>query len=117
MLDTQAKSAYRRRLEELRQELDEAERFHDGARAARAREEMESLTDELSRAVGLGGRERRAADVAERARQNVTQAIKATLRRLAANSPSLGRHLVATVRTGKVCSYTPDPTSSARWIR
>jgi hypothetical protein len=73
------------------------------------------LTDELARATGLGGRDRKAASAAERARQNVTMAVKATLRKLSANSPSLGRHLEATVRTGKFCSYVPDPTSPVRW--
>jgi tetratricopeptide (TPR) repeat protein len=115
LLDAQAKTAYRRRLEDLRAELEEAERFNDSERAARTREELEFLTDELARATGLGGRDRKAASAAERARQNVTIAIKATLRKGSANSPLLGRHLVATVRTGKFCSYTPDPTSPVRW--
>jgi tetratricopeptide (TPR) repeat protein len=115
LLDAQAKSTYRRRLQDLREEREEAERFNDRERVARAREEIEFLTDELARATGLGGRDRKAASAAERARQNVTMAIKATLRKLSANSPSLGRHLVATVRTGKFCSYTPDPASSVRW--
>lgn len=93
----------------------EAERFNDSDGAARTREELEFLTDELARATGIGGRDRKAASAAERARQNVTIAIKATLRKVSANSPLLGRHLVATVRTGKFCSYTPDPTSPVRW--
>jgi len=115
LLDPRAKAAYRRRLGDLRAELEEAERLNDSGRAARAREELEFLTDELARATGLGGRDRKAASAAERARQNVSMAIKATLRKVAASSPSLGRHLSATVKTGKFCSYTPDPTSPVHW--
>ena len=115
LLDAQAKAEYRRRRAELREELEEAERFNDSERVARAKGELEFLTEELARATGLGGRDRKAASAAERARQNVTMAIKATLRKVSANSPSLGRHLLATVKTGKFCSYTPDPTSPIRW--
>jgi hypothetical protein len=40
--------------------LEEAEAFNDPARATRARQEMDFLVEELARAVGLGGRDRRA---------------------------------------------------------
>jgi hypothetical protein len=67
MLDEQAKAAYRRRLSELREELEEAKELGRVDRAEQAEEEIEALTRELSRAVGLGGRNRRAASASERA--------------------------------------------------
>lgn len=76
LLDAQAKAAYRRRLQDLRADADEAEAMGDGERAARARQEIDALAHELARAVGLGGRDRRAAAPAERARVNVSRAIK-----------------------------------------
>jgi hypothetical protein len=115
LLDAEAKAAYRVRLDELEEELDEAERFNDTARAAKAREEREFLVHELARAVGLGGRERRAASHAERARLNATRAIRAAMAGLADAHPSLGRHLAATIRTGRYCSYTPDPRTPVNW--
>jgi hypothetical protein len=60
VLDDEAVRAYRRRLLDLRQDLEEAEDFADAGRAERARAEIEHLTQELARAVGLGGRSRRA---------------------------------------------------------
>src|SRR5262249_43688536 len=54
LLDADARTAYRRRLADLEGELEEAERFNDPGRAARARAEVEVLTAELRRAVGLG---------------------------------------------------------------
>src|SRR3954466_4193971 len=60
-LDAQAKREYRTRLEDLRADLEEAESFNDPERAARAREEIEFIARELSSAVGLGGRDRKAA--------------------------------------------------------
>ena len=54
LLDDEARAEYRRRLEDLRDTLAEAESFGDAARAARAREEIDFLGAELGRAVGLG---------------------------------------------------------------
>lgn len=115
MLDATAKAAYRSRLEDLRADLDEAESFNDPVRAAKVKEEIDFLARELARAVGLGGRDRRAASHAERARLNVTRAIRAAMENLARAHPSLGRHLSSTIRTGRYCSYTPDPRVEIAW--
>jgi tetratricopeptide (TPR) repeat protein len=117
LLDATAKAAYQARLGELRAELEEAEDFNDPARAAKARQERDFLVRELARAVGLGGRDRRAASHAERARLNATRAIRAAMANLAAANPALGRHLSSTVRTGRYCSYTPDPRLPISWER
>jgi hypothetical protein len=114
-LDPEAKAAYRLRLEELRSEIAEAEDFNDPERGARARQELEFLTDELAGAVGIGGRDRKAASSAERARLSVTRAIRAALTRIAEQSPALGRHFEATIRTGTFCSYNPDPRVPMSW--
>jgi hypothetical protein len=115
LLDPQAKREYRSRLEDLRAEIEEAESFNDPERAARAREEMEFIARELSSAVGLGGRDRKAASNAERARVNVTRAVKGVIRRIAAEDESLGRELDTTVHTGYFCRYEPDPRHPVTW--
>jgi tetratricopeptide (TPR) repeat protein len=115
LLDGQAKAAYRRRLDGLHDEVDEAERSNDPERAGKAREKIGFLTEEVARAIGLGGRDRDAASVVERARASVTIAIRATLRRISENHPALGRHLAASVKTGRFCAYTPDPRSASSW--
>jgi tetratricopeptide (TPR) repeat protein len=115
ILDTKAKEAYRRRLEELQDELEESERWGDPERAAREREEMDFLARELAAAVGLGGRDRRAPSDAERARVNVTKAIKTAMARIGKHSPALAHHLASTIRTGTFCSYVPDPRLPAIW--
>src|SRR6266508_2393570 len=115
ILDPQAKAAYRRRLEELQDELEEAEGRADPERVARARDEMDFLAHELAGAVGLAGRDRRAPSDMERARVNVTKAIKAALARIGEHSPALARHLASTIRTGTFCSYVPDPRLPATW--
>jgi DNA-binding response OmpR family regulator len=115
ILDSQAKAAYKRRLEELQEEQEKAQALGDPERIARVRQETDFLTEELMSGVGLGGRDRRAASAAERARVNVTRAIKAALQRLAAHHPALSLHLIRTVNTGTFCSYTPDIHLPSPW--
>jgi hypothetical protein len=117
VLDATAKAAYQARLAELGAELEAAEAGNDPARATRARGERDFLVAELARAVGLGGRDRRAASHAERARLNATRAIRAAMANLARVHPSLGRHLATTVRTGRYCAYAPDPRAPIAWQR
>jgi tetratricopeptide (TPR) repeat protein len=108
LLDDEARRAYQRRLEDLEETVAEAESFGDTARAARAREEIEALGAELSRAVGLGGRARRAGGAAERARSAVQRRIKNAIARIAEHAPALAALLGRTVRTGNYCVYRPE---------
>src|SRR5260221_7482256 len=115
MLDEQAKSAYRRRLSELREELEEANEFGNTERAEKAEAEIDALRSELSRAVGLGGRDRRAGSASERARQSVTKTIKSVLERIAQSDAAVGEVFSRCIRTGTFCSYQPDPVSPIVW--
>jgi hypothetical protein len=107
LLDEQARAAYRGRYEDLEDAIADAEAANDPARAEKARAELDMLADELSRGVGLGGRERRAGAAAERARVNVQRRLKDALERIAAADAELGRHLARSVRTGTFCCYEP----------
>jgi CheY-like chemotaxis protein len=115
ILDAEAKAQYRERLDELAEDLRDAEQNDDAERASHAEQERQLLVEQLAGAVGLGGRDRRAASDAERARVNVTRAIKNVLDRIAENSPALAEHFGATLRTGQFCAYVPDPRSQLRW--
>jgi len=116
MLDREAKAAYKHRLAELQEELREAEEFNDPGRMEKVQHEIESLAQELSRAVGLGGRARRAGAHAERARVSVTRAIASALEKIGEHNARLGRHLGATIKTGVFCSYVPDPRAPLAWV-
>jgi hypothetical protein len=107
MLDERAISDYRQRVTALRAELEEAEEFRDSQRAERLRSELDSLSAELSRAVGLGGRSRRSASSNERARIAVQRRLKDAISRIGAAAPAVGRHLQATIHTGLFCVYRP----------
>ena len=115
VLDPQARAAYKQRLSELREELAEAQEFHDLGRSERLTGEIDFLTQELARAVGLGGRARRMGSPAERARVNITRAIKIALRKIDERHAMLGQHLAATIKTGTYCSYAPDARMPITW--
>jgi hypothetical protein len=115
ILDSQAKAEYRRRIDELRKDKEEAERFNDSYRAATACSEMDAITEQVAAAVGLGGRDRRSSSEAERARSAVTKRIKEAIGRIGEIIPPLGRHLAARIKTGYFCSYNPNPDRPVAW--
>jgi hypothetical protein len=73
------------------------------------------LIRELAWVVGRGGRDRKAASHAERARLNATRAIRSAMANVSREHPTLGQHLAATIKTGRYCSYTPDPRAPVAW--
>jgi tetratricopeptide (TPR) repeat protein len=115
LLDARAKDAYRRRLAEIEDDIEHARAFGDTERAAQADTERHFLVRELSRAVGLGGRDRRAASASERARVGVTRAMRKAIARIGEHHPQLGEHLDRAIRTGTYCAYLPDPHTPSGW--
>ena len=115
VLDPTAKRAYRERIESLRAEIDEADEFADIERAAKARIELDALMSELRRAVGLHGHDRPNNAGAERARINVARSLRRAIDAVRAVAPGLGAHFDVSVRTGRFCSYAPEPSTALTW--
>lgn len=115
VVDAQARTAYRHRIEALRAEIDDAlDRGAEGhAEALQA--EIDQLVGQLAQAFGLGGRSRRASSVAERARLNVTRALRAATARVSEALPEAGPVLDRRLRTGIYCAYEPDENDPVRW--
>ena len=107
MLDPQARAAYRKRLAKLDDELEEAEARGDPRRAERAAAERDVLVKELSRAVGLGGKARRAGAAAERARIAAQRRLREAIKKIGELDAELGAHLDKAIRTGAFCAYRP----------
>jgi tetratricopeptide (TPR) repeat protein len=106
-LDARAKAEYRRRIADLREVVDEATVFGDVGRADAARRELDFIVAELGRAVGLGGRDRRASSASERTRVNVTMRIRKAITRIADACPDVADHLQRNIATGAFCVYDP----------
>ncbi|MGB8466455.1 MAG: hypothetical protein WCE49_16025 [Terrimicrobiaceae bacterium] len=108
VLDEQARRAYRDRLREIEAELAEAARANDPGRAEPLEEEKERLLDEMRKATGLGGRNRKMGDGSERARSAVAWRIRHAIKKLEGVHPALARHLGVSIKTGVFCSYEPE---------
>jgi hypothetical protein len=115
LLDGQAKVECKRRLDDLRQELADAEQCNDSERAAKAHDEINAIARHLASAVGLGGRDRKTSSEAERARCAVTKRIKQAIQKINDAIPALGHHLTARIKTGYFCSYNPHPDHPVAW--
>jgi hypothetical protein len=118
VLDETAVQQYRQRLVDLEDDLDEADRHRNTARAERLTVERDALVDELTKAFGLTRQGRRlGSDPDERLRKAVSARVKASIERLEELHPDLGRHLRASVRTGFWCVYAPERALSWTVVR
>lgn len=108
MIDAAARKAYRGRLVDLEEEIDEASLDHDQGRLESLQAEKDFLAAELSAVLGLGGRTRVTGDRIERARKAVAMRISTALKAIETVHPELARHLRNSVSTGRFCSYRPD---------
>lgn len=106
LLDGPAVAAYRQRVRELGVAIDEAEADGNPSLAERLRLELDAVTAELTRSLGLSGRVRGFASPPERARTAVRKAIKRALDVIADADPVVGGEVCAGVTTGAVCRYT-----------
>jgi len=115
VLDAQAKAEYKRRINELRHELEEAERVNDAQRKTEIQNELQAICDNLASAVGLRGRDRKTSSDAERARSAVTKCIKKAIQKIGEAIPSLGYHFAHSIKTGYFCSYNPHRDRLVAW--
>lgn len=115
LLDGQARSAYRHRIEALRSDIEDALAEGRLEAAEQLQAELDELVRQLAHAFGLGGRSRAMGSVAERARLNVTRAVRSALGKLAGALPEAGAALDRHVRTGFYCAYEPQD-GEIRWL-
>ncbi len=115
LIDDEARDAYRRRLADVDDDIEEAARMNDIGRLELAQRDREYLMSELTRAVGLWGSPRSIGSTSERARTSVTRSLRYALERLAEHHPAAAAHLGQSVHTGTYCVYTPDPLVPIVW--
>ena len=115
VLDARSRDLYRRRVTELRDEVEDALDAEDDERAAKVQAELDALVAQLAAAFGLGGRERKASNVAEKARLNVTRALRKATAKVAEALPGPGAVLDRRLKTGIYCAYEPQPDDEILW--
>jgi hypothetical protein len=109
LLDRQAVSEYRRELQELGEELEEARDFNDLGRAEALENQIEAIRKELTSAVGPKGRIRKGVDPNERARKTLSKAVGRALVQIQKYDLDLWRHLQKALDLGLTSSYNPHP--------
>jgi hypothetical protein len=107
LLDTDAITNYKTRLEDLDEEIRIAQETRDTKRELYATDEKQWIEKQLKQATGLFGRKRTFSDDGERARSKIQQQIKGVLDRIAEYDLALYRHLKSAIGTGFECSYRP----------
>ncbi len=113
LLDEQAIKEYRQAWRDYQEDLREAEQANDLERVAQLQEALAHVEQEVTKAVGLGGRKRKAADAKEKARKAISVAISRDLRDIKHEHPALYEHLDAGLRRGDFFVY--EPATSPRW--
>jgi len=100
VLDGQARREYRRRLEDLREELHEAHRCNDLGRIARLKTEQDQIEQELTHVY-------RDSSATEKARKRVRKNVRETIEKIRPKLPGLANHLTDSLQTGTTCVYAP----------
>ena len=88
VLDQRAKKSYQERLGRLAEDIEDAEAAGRAGRAEVLRNERDALIRELAAAAGLGHRDRKLGDEAERARKTVSARVRDAFPRSGRSTPS-----------------------------
>jgi len=110
VLDRQAKAAYQARLAGLAADIEDAEAAGSDGRAEALRSERDALIRELAAAAGLGHRDRRLGDEAERARKTVSARVRDALAKIGQVPPRTGRAPARIAADGNPGVPTRPPT-------
>lgn len=106
-LDEEAKKSIKAKYDDLMDRKTEAEKQNDQGALDAATTELDKLSVELSRRLGLGGRAREDSD-ADRVRKSVSMAVSREIETLSEKLPPLGQHLLASISSGRFFKYAPD---------
>lgn len=113
VLTDETREIYRRRRQDLLEDLEEAKENNDFGRAEKLQVEIEFLNRELAGAAGLGGRPREKSNI-ERIRKSVSGAVSRAIDAIAADHKLLGRHLTVSIKSGLTFRY--DPERNPNWL-
>jgi hypothetical protein len=107
-IDAEAIDDYRNEKQDLLEELEDARRNGDLGRENATKDKLDAINKELSRGVGLGGRQRRALDDAERLRKRISMGIERALDKIKRQNQSMWLHLENSIQRGLTLAYRPD---------
>lgn len=107
ILTEETRENYRRRYQDLQDDMQEAKENNDLGLIEKLENEQEALTNELASATGIGGRGRQKSD-AEKVRKSVSEAVRRDIGRVTKKHGPLGKHLTVTIASGTTLRYSPE---------
>ncbi len=113
ILDGQALGAYRQRLIDIDAAQQQAAAGRDESLYEALEAERDTVQHELTRALGLSGRQRTFSCDNEKARKAISARIRGSIDRIDSLHAELGEHLRQSIRTGNFCCY--EPVEPQRW--
>lgn len=108
ILDSQALKAYRQRLVELEEAQQQAIQCKNEIRYAELESERDALQNELTKALGVSGRQRTFTSDDEKARKAISARIRSSIKRIESVHSELAEHLTNSINTGTYCSYNTE---------
>lgn len=107
--DPEAIKAYKEKLSECREELEDAEHCNDYGRIDSARQQVDFITEHLLKLEGFNGRTRTFSTNAEKARKSVRKNISDLIKSQAMSRlPAVQQHLTNSISYGKFICYAPE---------
>ena len=108
LLDEKAKATLKLRIEQLNDQIEEAEQFDDMEKQEKLEAEKDQIVARLSADMGLGGKSRLSNSPIEKTRKSVEKRISADIKKLQETFPEFAEHLQS-IQTGTMCQYKPVP--------
>jgi TolB-like protein len=114
VFDEQAKKSYKKRIQDLQEEIKSCEDDNNFERAAELQQEYSDLVDHLTSSLGMGGKTRKLNDPMDKMRSAVTWRIRNAIQKIERTHPALGKHFAHSIKTGLFCSYSPE--KPVKWL-
>ncbi len=107
--DQEAIDAYKGIVQELKEEVEDAERCHDLGRKDKAQDELGKLQEHLLKITGMGGKSRKFNTDAEKARVAVRKNVSGLIQAEAMDKiPQARKHFENAITYGKFIRYSPE---------
>lgn len=107
-IDEKAKKNYRQKLSELKEEIEIAEELGQTDELKLLYAKYDQLVDYLTGSLGLAGKPRVVGSSVEKSRTAVTWRIRNAIKKIEHVHPQLAKHLHHSIKTGTLCTYTPE---------
>jgi hypothetical protein len=115
IITPEAISSIKKRLKELKQEIEEAEQYGDKDRYEKANEEYTEVRKYFDKAIGLHGKSRKFSKKHDSIRTTLQKGIKSAIKRIEQHNRILSQYLESYIRSGDLFTYNPAATNPIYW--